>query len=83
VTKSELNTKEQIGAITTQNATTVSSLESKIDNVKELITGSATVQAGQTGRGAGLDVALSRTFTVAAIVIAAIAVAVTVILGTR
>jgi hypothetical protein len=83
VAKSELSTKEQIAAITTQNATTVSSLESKIDNVKELITGSANVQAGQTGRGAGLDIALNRTFTLAAVVIAAISVAVAIILGTR
>jgi hypothetical protein len=83
VAKSELSTKEQIAAITTQNATTVSSLESKIENVKELITGSATVQAGQTGRGVGLDTALNRTFTLATVVIGAIAVAVAIILGTR
>jgi hypothetical protein len=68
VTKSELNTKEQIAAITTQNATTVASLESKIENVKELITGAGNVQAGATGRTAGLDLAASRTLTVVGIV---------------
>jgi hypothetical protein len=68
VAKSELSTKEQIAAITTQNATTVASLESKIDNVKELITGSANTQAVQTGRTAGLDLAASRTIAAVSIV---------------
>jgi len=83
VAKSEESTKEQLASIKSENATTVASLESKIENVKELI-GTAGVQAGQqAGRGAGLDLAATRTFAAIGLVIALAAVIVTVIIGTR
>ena len=83
VAKSELSTKEQIVAITTQIATTVASLESKIENVKEMITGATVVASQQTGRAGGLDLAVSRTIAMAGVIIAVVAIAVTIMISSR
>jgi predicted phage tail protein len=70
VAKSEEATKEQITSIKTENATTVSSLESKIENVKDLIAVVERQVGQQTGRGAGLDLALTRTLALAGVLVA-------------
>jgi hypothetical protein len=81
VAKSELNTKEQLASIKSENATTVASLESKIENVKDLI-GAAQLTVGQQeGRTGGMDVAWGRTVALAGVLVAIAAVIVGAILS--
>jgi hypothetical protein len=76
VGKSEQATKEQLASLKSELGESIASLRTQLDDMKNL-TGHA------AGRGVGLDTALSRTFTLAAVVIAAISVAVAIVLGTR
>jgi len=74
--KAEVATKEQLASLKSETGTVVTSLEGRITNVKELLTTAR-------GRDAGLETALSRTFTIVSIVVAVVAVAAAVIVGTR
>jgi len=68
--KAEMAVKEQILSLKTEMSTTIASLESKIDNVKELVTTTQLATGRHLGRDIGLDTAVTRTLMAAGVIVA-------------
>ena len=72
VAKSEESTKEQLASIKAESATTVASLESKIENVKELIGAGGLQTSRGEGERTGREKAQTNLVAIAGVAIAAI-----------